>query len=59
MNPNLHFATWRKSSFSGGEGGNCVELANIGAVRDGKNPTGSVLRVDLANLVEFVKRGRF
>jgi hypothetical protein len=34
---------WRKSSYSGEGGGNCVELAltNQGAaVRDSKNPTG-------------------
>jgi hypothetical protein len=30
--------SWRKSSYSGGEGGNCVELSNAGAVRDSKNP---------------------
>lgn len=29
---------WRKSSYSGGEGGNCVELSDDGAVRDSKNP---------------------
>ncbi|MCD0447809.1 DUF397 domain-containing protein [Actinocorallia sp. API 0066] len=34
------FATWRKSSYSGQEGGNCVELADGAAVigvRDSKN----------------------
>jgi hypothetical protein len=42
--------TWRKSSFSGSNGGSCVEVANtLGALRDSKNPTGPVLtgRVDL------------
>jgi hypothetical protein len=30
--------TWRKSSFSGGEGGECVEVRrDLGAVRDTKN----------------------
>lgn len=30
--------TWRKSSFSGGEGGQCVEVRqDLGAVRDTKN----------------------
>jgi hypothetical protein len=48
---------WRKSSFSGGNGGNCVEVAsNRGAFRDSKNPSGSVLtaRVDL--LIRHVKQ---
>ena len=40
-------AVWRKSSYSSGNGGNCVEIAgNLpGAVvvRDSKNPDGPVL----------------
>ena len=42
---------WRKSSFSGGEGGgndNCVEVAlldEVTAVRDSKNTDGPVLTV--------------
>ncbi|GAA2667148.1 MULTISPECIES: DUF397 domain-containing protein [Actinosynnema] len=38
--------TWRKSSYSGGNGGDCVELAQTPAhllVRDSKNPGGPVL----------------
>jgi hypothetical protein len=40
-------AEWRKSSYSGGNGGECVEVAatpsgNI-AVRDSKNPAGPTL----------------
>ncbi len=50
---------WRKSSHSGGEGTECVELANVGAVRDSKNPAGPALCVDLASLLTSVKRGRF
>ena len=35
---------WRKSSYSGGEGGNCVELSNtLDTIRDSKN--GAVLPV--------------
>jgi hypothetical protein len=40
-------ARWRKSTRSGGNGGNCVEVAdNLGdvvAVRDSKDPSGPVL----------------
>jgi hypothetical protein len=40
-------ATWRKSSYSGGNGGNCLEVARnlpgIVAVRDSKDRTGPVL----------------
>jgi uncharacterized protein DUF397 len=38
---------WRKSSYSGGAGGNCVEVAFRqvrAAVRDSKNTTGPELR---------------
>jgi hypothetical protein len=35
MNP----ASWRKSSYSGGEGGNCIEVrSTVDAVRDSKRP---------------------
>jgi hypothetical protein len=44
---------WRKSSSSGDT--NCVELANWGAVRDSKNPTGPSLVVDAAHLVAAIK----
>jgi len=40
--------TWRKSSSSGGQGGNCVEVAarpaGHAAVRDSKDQAGPVLR---------------
>jgi hypothetical protein len=43
----LSSAMWRKSSFSGGNGGNCVEVARnrpgIVAVRDSKDPDGPKL----------------
>ena len=49
----LSGAAWRKSSYSGGNGGQCVEVATITthpdtpetlcAVRDSKNPEGPVL----------------
>jgi hypothetical protein len=59
MSPDLTHATWRKSSRSAGNGGQCVELANIGAVRDSKNPSGPTLSVDLAGMLAAVKQGRF
>lgn len=40
--------TWRKSSYSGGQGGNCVEVAARlvaqAAVRDSKDQAGPVLQ---------------
>jgi hypothetical protein len=42
-------AEWHKSSRSGGNGGDCVEVARnlpgVVAIRDSKNPHGSVLIV--------------
>lgn len=43
--------TWRKSSFSNGGNGDCVEVAWPDpqvAVRDSKNPTGPALTVSRA-----------
>jgi Domain of unknown function (DUF397) len=39
-------ARWRKSSYSGDNGGNCVEVGTAGlavAVRDSQDPEGSLL----------------
>ena len=39
-------ATWRKSTYSNGSGGNCVEVADLPngrAVRDSKHPEGPIL----------------
>lgn len=49
--------TWRKSTCSGGDGGNCVEVSSAGAVRDSKNPDGPVLAADLRHLLAAVKGG--
>jgi hypothetical protein len=46
---------WRKSSASGGEGGECIELHPHGAVRDSKNPIGGHLEVPLSGLVAVAK----
>jgi hypothetical protein len=44
---NLSRAVWRKSSYSNGNGGNCVEVARdlpgTVAVRDSKNPHAAAL----------------
>ncbi|GAA2091845.1 DUF397 domain-containing protein [Actinomadura alba] len=52
-------AQWRKSSRSGAEGGQCVEVAGLGpsiAVRDSKNPGGAKLTFDAADWRAFVHR---
>ncbi|ALO08339.1 hypothetical protein AQF52_2745 [Streptomyces venezuelae] len=45
----LSNARWRKSSYSDGDGGNCVEVLDdvpgVVPVRDSKNPTGPALLV--------------
>jgi hypothetical protein len=60
----LSNATWRKSSYSGGNGGNCVEIAVLAddsrAVRDSKDPEGPKLVFAPATWRAFaaaVKRG--
>jgi hypothetical protein len=62
----LQRAVWRKSSYSNGTGGACVEVALLDgdehAVRDSKNPSGSILKVPRAAWVPFllaVHRGEF
>ncbi|WP_327190438.1 DUF397 domain-containing protein [Streptomyces xinghaiensis] len=58
-------AAWRKSSYSSGNGGNCVEVAggvtNTVPVRDSKNPHGPALAFEAAAWAAFVtgvKTGR-
>jgi Domain of unknown function (DUF397) len=57
---------WRKSSYSGNGGGNCVEVANLAdgmtAVRDSKNPDGAVLTFTAGEWQAFlagVRAGEF
>jgi hypothetical protein len=49
---------WRKSSYSGDEGGQCVEIAETPhttiAVRDSKNPAGPILTLGPAAFSTFV-----
>ncbi|KAA2254284.1 DUF397 domain-containing protein [Solihabitans fulvus] len=61
MQPDLSRANWRKSSRSGGSGGNgtggCVELATLPphtAVRDSKNPSGPTLVFAAERLTTFL-----
>ncbi|OLF04542.1 hypothetical protein BLA60_40335 [Actinophytocola xinjiangensis] len=48
---------WRKSTRSAQET-NCVEVSNLGAVRDSKNPDGPRLNADLSGLISSVKWGQ-
>ena len=58
----LTSATWRKSSHSGGNGGNCVEVAVLAggrrAVRDSKDPAGPALTFSPAAWRAFTARLR-
>jgi hypothetical protein len=51
-------ARWRTSSYSGGNGGTCVEVADnlpgVIAVRDSKDPEGPVLRFSRGDWSAFV-----
>jgi hypothetical protein len=52
-------ATWRKSSYSGANGGNCVEIAAAAhtvAVRDSKDPEGAMLAFELKDWQRFADR---
>lgn len=56
-NLNLTRAQWRKSSYSGSSGGECVEVADLRAhiaVRDSKNPRAGVLSVAPEAFTHFV-----
>lgn len=62
---NLTSAAWRKSSYSGNNGGNCIEIADglvdLVPVRDSKDPHGPALlfRAEAwAAFVADVKAGR-
>jgi hypothetical protein len=58
-------ATWRKSTYSGGQGGDCVEVADglpVIPVRDSKDPEGPALIFPAAAWTAFiadVKADRF
>lgn len=60
-----HGTTWRKSSYSGGTGGDCVELARGERgllARDSKSPNSGMLSFADTSATHFltaVKAGRF
>lgn len=59
MNVDYSGARWRKSSRSGGQGGQCVEVADLGtavAIRDSKNPDGPKLAFTHREIAEFAAR---
>jgi hypothetical protein len=62
----LNGASWRKSSYSGGNGGTCVEvadgLAGVMPVRDSKDPQGPALVFSSSawqSFVSAVRTGEF
>ncbi|MGD3108011.1 DUF397 domain-containing protein [Streptomyces sp. YGL11-2] len=64
--PNLGAARWRKSSYSNGGDGNCVEVSDsipsLVPVRDSKDPHGPALVFpadDWSSFVTAVKGGEF
>lgn len=62
QSPELSGLTWRKSSRSNQQGGNCVETATLPdggrAVRDSKNPDGPALLFTPAEWAAFVEAVR-
>lgn len=66
ISPDLSTALWRKSSYSDGQGGSCVEVADgfpgVVPVRDSKDPEGPALVFpgqSWASFVSAVKDGAF
>ncbi|MEU3887050.1 DUF397 domain-containing protein [Streptomyces sp. NPDC029041] len=49
---------WRKSTYSGDQGGQCLEVAEAPdttvAIRDSKTPAGPVLTLDPASFTTFI-----
>lgn len=49
---------WFKSSYSAGNGGDCVEIADVGTavlIRDSKRPDAAILDVSAARWTAFVR----
>jgi len=63
LNVDLSGAAWRTSSYSGGNGGQCVEVATIASnpdspqiicvVRDSKDPEGPILAINTRQWQRF------
>lgn len=62
MNPSrTPFGQWRKSSYSGGNSGQCVEIAEAAAlvgIRDSKYPEGGHLALDRATFGGLLARAK-
>ncbi len=56
--PDLSTAAWRKSSYSNGDGGECVEIADnlpgLVPVRDSKNPGGPAILFPAGSWAAFI-----
>ncbi|MFE4694338.1 DUF397 domain-containing protein [Streptomyces sp. NPDC056749] len=56
--PGPSTAAWRKASYSNGDGGECIEVADgfpgLVPVRDSKNPGGPALAFGAAGWTRFV-----
>ena len=55
----LTSASWRKSTYSGCNGGNCIQVAGLPgtiAVRDSKDPDGPALLFTAAEWAAFTAR---
>ncbi|MFD3823284.1 DUF397 domain-containing protein [Streptomyces sp. NPDC058625] len=54
----LNHAAWRKSAYSNGQGGDCLELVDsipgTVPVRDSKNPTGTILLIGTCAWAAFI-----
>jgi hypothetical protein len=58
IHPDLTNVRWRKSSYSGNTGGDCVEVADLPtlvAVRDSKNPGHGALTLAPEAFAAFVR----
>ena len=59
MDADLTGATWRKSTYSNGNGGNCVEATTTPgghpALRDSKNPSGPALLFTTSQWHTFIE----
>ncbi|MEU5716740.1 DUF397 domain-containing protein [Streptomyces sp. NPDC020403] len=57
--PDPRTVVWRKSSYSNGEGGSCLEVADafpgLVPVRDSKTPEGPTLTFGAAHWTRFVE----